>query len=176
MRIIQLAIIIWALLLMQCSKPYTSQISRLEMVDSILNAPYVETVIASDMDSNTIGTKLSMKGRVTNVDLKNKRCLLTSGNLSIRLDAKGNVIGFNKELIGMDIYVYGTLRERRYYLRDLRKAREKSMEIIRQHADSICERQINEIGYIDMMEQWINSNNRPYYSIMSFDCEEYAIL
>lgn len=175
MKLIYLILFAQFLLLVCCSAPQQRNTVYLPHVDSIVNVITVEDFV-NNLDSSKIGTKMRVKGRIIKVDRNNKRCMIANGNVSMRLDAKGDIVGFNRELIGCDVSVYGLLRERRYYLRELDSLRALVVNSDQSLVDSLCERQVADLDYIDIMRQWIKDTKRPYYSILSIDCEDYIML
>ncbi|MCQ2236414.1 MAG: hypothetical protein MJZ18_05365 [Bacteroidales bacterium] len=175
-----LTIVVIAIITACGGTPKSDSYTYVEFPDSIINAPYVNTFI-KDLDSGLIGKRILLRGRITNVRQGNRHCIMSNSDKSIRLDAKGDIMGFNKELIGNEMTVYGTLCEKRFYKDDLLRMRRSYMELLEAaSADTSitteCERIASDLTDVNMMYQWTIDNNLPYYSIMSIDAEEYTIL
>ncbi len=106
-----------------------------------------------------------------------KRCFITGEDqkASMRIEAKGNIGGFNRELVGSKIKVTGTLKERRI-----------SQEYIDQMEKDVAEKQVKEDGSaescqaelknINEMREWMKSHNKEYYSIFYLDGQDYETL
>ncbi|MDO4461381.1 MAG: hypothetical protein Q4C30_02605 [Bacteroidia bacterium] len=148
--------------------------------DSIVKAPYINDIV-KELDSGLIGSRISAKDRVTNVKQSGKHCMLSNGESAIRLDAVGNIMGFNKELIGNEMVAYGMLCERRFYIEELLRMRQNYIECIeRLQSDTTsnneCEKIVSDLQDVNTMYKWTIDNNKPYYSILSIETEEYTIL
>ncbi|MDR3061691.1 MAG: hypothetical protein LBU57_06220 [Dysgonamonadaceae bacterium] len=104
-----------------------------------------------------------------------KRCFIVgeSENASLRIEAKGNIGGFNRELVGSKIRATGTIKERRLsqeYIDQMEK------EVHAKKEDGSAESCQAELNNINEMRQWMKDNNKDYYSIYYMDGQEYEIL
>lgn len=106
-----------------------------------------------------------------------KRCFLVNadGEESIRVEAGGNINGFNRELIGKTIQVSGVLKERRL-----------TSEYIDQWEEAVQEKTVKEDGSaetcaaennnITKMRNWMKANGKAYYSIYFIEGTDYDLV
>jgi hypothetical protein len=105
-----------------------------------------------------------------------KRCFIVgeSQTASMRIEAKGEIGGFNRELVGSKIEVSGTLKERRLtkeYIAEL----EKDVELKKQE-DGAAESCAAELSNIADMRKWMKDNGKDYYSIYYMDGLNFTVL
>ncbi|MCD8172387.1 MAG: hypothetical protein LUD76_02840 [Alistipes sp.] len=125
-----------------------------------------------------VGQDITVRGYVTHTcKHSGKRCFIVGEdqNLSFRVEAKGNIGGFNRELVGSELAITGKLQERRLseeYLDQLEKdLSEKALA-----EDGSAETCQAEIANIEGMKQWMQENGKDYYAIYYMDGEDYEIL
>ncbi|MCC8020041.1 MAG: hypothetical protein LIO85_09765 [Rikenellaceae bacterium] len=125
-----------------------------------------------------VGQDVTVRGYVTHTcKHSGKRCFIVGEdqNLSFRVEAKGNIGGFNRELVGSELAITGKLHERRLseeYLDQLEKdLSEKALA-----EDGSAETCEAEIANIEGMKQWMQENGKDYYAIYYMDGEDYEIL
>lgn len=106
-----------------------------------------------------------------------KRCFIVgdSQKTSMRVEAKGNIGGFNRELTGSKVEIAGTLKERRLSKEYLEQAEKEVNEKAAKEDGSAesCEAELNNIAE---MRQWMADNNKEYYSIYFMNGEEYEVV
>jgi len=125
-----------------------------------------------------IDQKVSLTGIITHTcKHSGKRCFLADadGKETVRVEAGGNIVGFNRELVGSMVCVTGTLKERRL-----------SMEYIEQMEEALKEKQVKEDGSAETcaaennnilrMRTWMKENGKNYYSIFFIDGEDYEVV
>ena len=130
--------------------------------------------VAEDLKDKTV----TVRGSVTHVCVHSgKRCFIVGDDpkTSIRIEAKGEIGGFNRELIGSEIDVTGIVKERRL-----------TKEYIDQYEEQVNEKKIKEDGSaetcqaelnnISGMRDWMKANNKEYYSIYFMDGESYEVV
>jgi len=106
-----------------------------------------------------------------------KRCFLVdaNGEESVRVEAGGNINGFNRELIGKAIQVSGVLKERRLtseYIDQWEEAsREKAVK-----EDGSAETCAAENNNITKMRDWMKANGKAYYSIYFIKGKDYDLV
>ena len=139
------------------------------------------TVLSIDELMKVAGDKIGQEVRFTGVvnhvcAHSGKRCILKNetGNLSIRVEASGELEGFNKEIAGNDLVVTGVVREKRLdteYIDDYEaKVKEKHKgEEGGKHCSS-------EMANIKEMRDWMKENNKDYYAIYYVDGTKYEIV
>lgn len=174
------------LFISSCSNNSNSSYTICTIPDSIANAPYIDDA-ATWLDTTMIGQHILINARVSSVSSNRKYCTLTgsSKRLTIRLDASGKINGFNKELTGCEIVVSGTLQEKRFSESELKSHKSDILKMIDTYiytakSDTTgIERYsilFSELGEINEMIKWIESNNYSQYSTLSIDCEDYVVL
>jgi hypothetical protein len=98
-----------------------------------------------------------------------KRCFIVgeSQEASLRVEAKGEIGGFNRELVGSKLAVNGILKERRLsqeYIAEL----EKDVNLKKQE-DGAAESCEAELSNIADMRKWMKDHNKDYYVIYYMD-------
>jgi hypothetical protein len=105
-----------------------------------------------------------------------KRCFIVgeSQQASMRVEAKGEIGGFNRELVGSKLEITGILKERRL-TKEYIAQMEKNVEIKKQE-DASAESCAAELSNISDMRQWMKDHNKEHFSIFYMDGLEYATL
>jgi hypothetical protein len=105
-----------------------------------------------------------------------KRCFIVgeSQTASMRIEAKGEIGGFNRELVGSKIEVTGTLKERRL-TKEYIDQMEKDVDL-KKEEDGAAESCAAELSNINDMRKWMKDNNKEYYSIYYMDGHNYTVL
>ena len=93
---------------------------------------------------------------------------------SVRVEAKGNIGGFNRELIGSEVIIKGILREIRLTKEYIDQAEEELKEK-QGKAEGNGETYDAEMNNIQSMREWMKANNKDYYSIYYIDGTEYEV-
>lgn len=147
--------------------------TKTEMSDSVYKLDDL-LAVADQMVDKTV----KVKGTVTHTcKHSGKRCFIVgdNGDVSMRVEAKGNIGGFNRELIGSDIEITGVLKERRLtkeYIDQMEKeTKEKAGK-----EDGSAESCQAELKNIENMKDWMKKHNKDYYSIYYMDGEDYTSL
>ncbi|WP_372750903.1 hypothetical protein [Labilibaculum sp.] len=124
-----------------------------------------------------LGKEFCFNGLVNHICAHSgKRCILknANGTLSIRVEATGELKGFDKELVGHDIMVTGILREKR--LDQVAIAKQES-EVKAKHAmEENGENCSSEMANIKEMRDWMREKNKDYYAIYYVDGKSYEVL
>jgi len=102
-----------------------------------------------------------------------KRCFIVgeSQEASLRVEAKGEIGGFNRELVGSKLSITGVLKENRLsedYLAEVEKATRAANE-----DPEDCE---TELKNINDMRKWMKEHNKDYYVIYYMDGLEFDVL
>lgn len=116
-----------------------------------------------------------VKGYVTHTcKHSGRRCFLAGDDqkVTMRVEAKGNIGGFNRELIGSQIEVEGFLRESRLSP-DKIDAMEKAINEKSIKNDGSAESCDTETANIQKMKDWMKENGKDYYAIYYIDGEDY---
>lgn len=131
-------------------------------------------VVADQMIDKTV----TVNGFVTHTcKHSGKRCFIVGDDqkTSFRVEAKGDIGGFNRELIGSELAITGVVKERRL-----------TKEYIDQYEEEVNEKKAKEDGSaetcqaelnnINGMREWMKANNKDYYSIYYMDGEKYDVI
>ncbi len=121
-----------------------------------------------------LNKEVTFKGYVTHTcSHSGKRCFMQGDNkISIRVEAKGEIGGFNRELIGNEIAVTGILKEKRLTEAEINQM-EKAIEaqvISNDGSEESCD---TERANIQEMRDWMKANNKDYFSIYYVDGKTY---
>ncbi|MFV0505825.1 MAG: hypothetical protein ACK5L5_03810 [Bacteroidales bacterium] len=125
-----------------------------------------------------IDKEIKLVGDVTHTcKHSGKRCFLEGEKESytVRVEAGGDIGGFNRELVGNTICVDGVLKERRLTKEYIDQWEEKVKEK-EQKEDGSAESCQAEMSNIDKMRQWMADNDKEYYSIFYVDGKSYDIV
>jgi hypothetical protein len=98
-----------------------------------------------------------------------KRCFIVgeSQTGSMRIEAKGEIGGFNRELIGSKLEIAGVLKERRL-TQEYIDQMEKDTNVKKQE-DGNAESCAAELSNINDMRRWMKDHNKEYYAIYYMD-------
>lgn len=127
---------------------------------------------------NLIDQEIKIVGDVTHTcKHSGKRCFLEGEKESytVRIEAGGDIGGFNRELVGNTICVDGVLKERRLTKEYIDQWEEK-VKAKEQKEDGSAESCQAEMGNIEKMRQWMADNNKEYYSIFYVEGKSYDII
>lgn len=125
-----------------------------------------------------VGETVKVKGHVTHTcKHSGKRCFIVgeNENVTMRVEAKGNIGGFNKELVGSELEITGVLKERRLTQEEIAQL-EKDTNTRMAEEDGSEESCQAELSNISRMKEWMAANNKNYYSIYYMDGEDYETL
>ena len=106
-----------------------------------------------------------------------KRCFIVgeNENVTMRIEAGGEIGGFNRELVGSELAIKGIIKESRLtneYLNQYEKElKEGAIE-----EDGSIESCQAELSSLDEMREWMKANNKDYYSIYYMDGLDYEVL
>ena len=174
-----LFIVTIACLVMSCGNKKSSDANNeaenaeAQVADSIYT---LETLLA---DANQLVDKtVTVKGNVTHTcKHSGKRCFIVGDkdDVSMRIEAKGNIGGFNRELIGSTIAITGVLKERRLTKEYIDQMEKKTNEKAAKE-DGSAESCQAELQNITSMRDWMKANDKDYYSTYYLDGEEYTAL
>ena len=106
-----------------------------------------------------------------------KRCFIVGDdpNASFRVEAGGEIGGFNRELTGSELAITGIVRERRLTKEYIDQYEEEVNE--KKHKEDgsaeMCQAELNNINE---MREWMKAHNKDYYSIYYMDGERYEVI
>ena len=126
--------------------------------------------LLSEVDQ-LLNKEVLISGHVTHVcKHSGKKCFIENdkGDTSIRIEAKGDITAFDKELIGSTIKVKGKLREHRLskeYVDNLEKSAQEKLEN-EEATEEECEA---ELSNVNDMRKWMKEHDKNHYSIYYVD-------
>jgi len=167
------------LLLVSCGNSNTQQKPDAEETTTQANADvptYELNSLLADADQ-LIDKTVIVKGTVTHTcKHSGKRCFIVGedGKTSFRVEAKGDIGGFNKELVGSDLAIKGTLKERRL-TKEYIDQYEKDVNDKKLKEDGSAETCQAELNNITSMRDWMKANNKDYYAIYYMDGQSYEV-
>jgi len=105
-----------------------------------------------------------------------KRCFIVgeSHAASLRVEAKGDIGGFNRELVGSKLAITGVLKEHRLTQEYINQM-EKDVKV-KQTEDAAAESCESELSNISDMRKWMKDHNKDYYVIYYMDGMKYETL
>ena len=125
-----------------------------------------------------VGKEVVLTGTVTHTcKHSGKRCFVTdsTGTQSIRVEATGQINGFNRELAGSDITVNGVLREKRLDESFLSEWESKNLAE-QEKAEEESGHCSAELDNFREMREWMKANNKDYYSVFYVDGTTYDLV
>ncbi|NDV67042.1 hypothetical protein [Bacteroides sp. 224] len=151
--------------------------------------PVEETAKANDVASykldqllteaeQLIDKTVTVRGFVTHTcKHSGKRCFIIGDDqkTTMRIEAKGEIGGFNRELIGSELAITGVLKERRLSKEYLEQY-EKDVNDKKAKEDGSAETCEAELSNIQGMRDWMKEHNKDYYSTYYMDGERYDIV
>ena len=143
---------------------------------AVENALYVEDLLAKA--ETEVNKEIVLKGTITHTcKHSGRRCFVVGKDqkTSIRVEAKGNIGGFNRELIGSEVVIKGTLRENRLTKEYINQMEEELNEK-KGKAEGNGESCDAEMKNIASMRNWMKQNNKEFYSIYYVDGTEYEVV
>ncbi len=125
-----------------------------------------------------VNKDVTVRGFVTHTcKHSGKRCFIVgeSQKASLRVEAKGDIGGFNRELVGSELAISGVLKERKL-TREYIDQYEKDVNEKKIKEDGSAETCQAELNNIQEMRDWMKSNNKDYYSIYYMDGQSYDVV
>ncbi|MDR0544333.1 MAG: hypothetical protein LBG30_03175 [Odoribacteraceae bacterium] len=125
-----------------------------------------------------VDKQVTVRGTVTHTCVHSgKRCFIVgeSGNATFRVEAKGEIGGFNRELVGSKIEVRGAVKERRLTAEFIDQ-HEKEVNEQKTREDGSAESCAAELANIQQMRAWMKERGKDYYSIYYMDGETYDVV
>ncbi len=103
-----------------------------------------------------------------------RRCFIANPDqsLTLRVEAKGKIGGFNRELVSSTIEVEGILRERRFTAEEINNM-EKAIAEKRIKDDGSEESCNAETANVKKMRTWMKEKGKDYYALYYIDGEDF---
>ncbi len=170
---------LFAVLLFSCNNKQTTEKKNDNAETSLASAdiPTFELDDLLKVAEQYVDKTVKVSGHVTHTcKHSGKRCFIVgeSENASMRIEAKGEIGGFNRELVGSKIKVTGPIKERKLSLEYIDQM-EKDVNA-KKVEDGSAESCQAELQNINEMRQWMKDNNKDYYSIFYMDGQEYEVV
>ncbi len=152
--------------------------SKTETTEEKPEVQYLKVGELMEFAMDSVEKKVLVTGTVTHICTHSgRRCFIIDsvGNQSIRVEAGGEINGFNRELSGMDINVKGIIKEKRLtteYINDW-EAKVKAKEGDIENKGETCSA---EMTNINQMRDWMKEHNKDYYSIIYLEGLEYEVV
>ena len=105
-----------------------------------------------------------------------RRCFIVgeSQEASLRVEAKGEIGGFNRELVGSKLAITGILKERRLSQEYISQVEQEVKQKKAAGEDSeACE---TELSNIDGIRKWMKEHNKDYYVTYYMDGLDFEVL
>ena len=127
---------------------------------------------------NLLDKTVTVRGSVTHTCVHSgKRCFIVGEdpNVSMRVEAGGEIGGFNRELVGSELAITGVLRERRL-TKEFIDQHEKEVNEKAATEDGSAETCAAELSNIQGMRDWMEANGKDFYAIYFMDGESYEVI
>ena len=137
---------------------------------------YVEDILAKAEEN--VGKEVSLRGFITHTcKHSGRRCFVAGKDqkTSIRVEAKGEIGGFNRELIGSEVIIKGILRENRL-TKEYIDQMEEAINDKKVKDDGSAESCDAETANIANMRKWMKDNKKDFYSIYYIDGTNYEVV
>lgn len=171
-RYIYIVAVLIVALLSGCGQTSSNKQKNAEPADN-----GITVVQLFEVAGQNIGKDVVIKGAVTHVcQHSGQRCFIAddSGEQTIRVEAKGDIGSFSKELVGADIQVKGVLRESRIEETSIDEKEQKALTMKEEEGES--DHCASELASVEKMRQWMKDNGKDYYAVYYIDGLEYEVL
>lgn len=172
-KIVLTLVIVLGLVSCNSSSKQENNVSTSEQSIVETNVMSVEDMLASA--EKYVDKEVTFKGVVAHTcKHAGKRCFIQgqTPDISIRVEAKGDIGGFNRELIGNEIEVTGVLKEKRVSNSQINDM-EKTLATQSLKDDGSQESCDTEKANIQGMRDWMKANNKDYFAIYYVDGTSY---
>jgi hypothetical protein len=157
--------------LVSCSGNKKSETPANETKDSVtVEATVYELDKLLEVADSEIDKTVKVVGYVTHTcKHSGKRCFIVgeSQQASMRVEAKGEIGGFNRELVGSKLEITGVLKERRLS-KEYIDQMEKDVNV-KKKEDGSAESCAAELSNISDMRKWMKDHGKDYYVIYYMD-------
>ncbi len=175
-----LIIAILAILVASCSngKKSVQQEQNSDQPQVVTEAPVFELDSLLAVADQKVDQTVKVRGYVTHTcKHSGKRCFIVgeSQGASMRVEAKGEIGGFNRELVGSKLEITGMVKERRLTKEYLDQA-EKELNEQKVKEDGSAESCQAELNNISEMRAKMKELGKDYYSIYYMDGQNYEVL
>ena len=175
MRILLVTVI--ALIAVHCSNKSNEQKPTAEFNTNAVQNKVLTIASLLNRAPGLVNSEVTVRGTVTHTcKHSGKRWFIVGDDqkTTLRVEAKGEIGGFNRELTGSELAITGKLRERKLskeYI-DQYEEQVKEQEAKEGSAESCQSEKMN----IQNMREWMKKNNKDYFSTYFMDGESYEVL
>ena len=155
-----------------CANPISDPADK-AVADSVYTLDQLLNV-ADKMVDKTV----KVTGKVTHTcKHSGRRCFIVnkSGDVSMRVEAKGNIGGFNRELIGSEVEITGILKEQRLSKEYVDKKEMETLEKAKKE-DGSAKSCHTELKNIESIKAWMKKHNKDYFATYYIDGQDYKSL
>ncbi len=149
-----------------------------EVKESVADVPVYKLDSLLKNADRFVDQTVTVRGFVTHTcKHSGKRCFIVGDdpNASFRIEAGGEIGGFNRELIGSELAITGIVKERRLTKEYIDRYEEEVNE--KKHKeDGSAETCQAELNNINEMREWMKAHNKDYYSIYYMDGKNYEVM
>ncbi|MBN2263646.1 MAG: OB-fold nucleic acid binding domain-containing protein [Prolixibacteraceae bacterium] len=156
------------LLFFACNQPKNNAVDELISLEEFMSVA-VDNVDAQVTVSGMVNHVCSHSGR---------RCFIvdSTGQISVRVEAAGEIENFGKELIGSKIKVDGLIKEVRLMADEIDEMEQEHIAEHPDEAEATGEHCSAEMANINKMREWMKVNGKNYYSIFYIDGLSYELV
>lgn len=162
--------------LVACNSTAKKQTENTEPAQAVSETSMTVDDLLASAEAN-LDKEVQFMGTVTHTcSHSGKRCFLQGkGDVTIRIEAKGDIGGFNRELVGNDILVTGILKERRLSATEINEMEQaiEAKSIKDDGSEASCD---TERANIQEMRDWMKANGKDYFAIYYVDGTQYEEL
>ena len=161
-----------------CKKDCKHTESNVEETAAKADANVMTVIQVLENAEQNVGKEIDFKGKIKHVCSHSGRRAFVydaNGEQSIRVEAKGTINGFSRELTGVDIIVHGVLKEHQLSEEKINEMEaQKQAKLDEEGAtEEHCQ---TEMSNITNMRAWMKENNKNYYSIYYVDGLDYEVV
>lgn len=167
---------ILVLSIVACGGNKSAGITAAEETTAVASAYSLDSLLRSAED--IVGQSVTVRGFVTHTcKHSGRRCFIVGEDqkVSMRVEAKGEIGGFNRELIGSELAITGVLRVNKLTKEAIDKQEETVNEQKAQGTadEEACDASLNNLR---SMREWMKENNKDYYGVYYMDGESYEVI
>ena len=134
----------------------------------------VEAIL--DSAASNVGKEVVIRGIVDHTcSHSGRRCFILGDNpeLTMRVEAKGNIGGFNRELSGSELAIKGILREKFVSEEEIKAMEQLAAEKAEKEGADHCD---SEMKAIQSMRKWMKDNNKEAFSEYYIDGTDFEVI
>lgn len=145
---------------------------------AVSNLPTLEVEDVFLSGDSLINKEIILEGVITHTcKHSGKRSFVVGkdGKVSLRVEAKGDIGGFNKELVGSRVAIKGVLKGNKL-TKEYIAQQEKQVNDKKSKEDGSAESCQIELNNISTMKQWMADNGKDFYTVYYVDGLSYDVI